>query len=505
MLKPPKPLQLPPLPEQQPQSLDGLNIDLSDLLPDFVLVLNAEDTIIGWNRAAEKMLGYKREKAIGQNFSTLLAKDAITRQPVEQMQSQLKENGYWEGEIALQRSEQGHAWFFVRAKLITLQNHQRGILITSTHLVDYEVRHHLAQAAADYSQKELSRILSAVGDVVCAYDLKEKNLAFVSPSCYKLTGYSEHEFMDNPRLFLDIVMPQDRDILLNAIQQAKPDQTVTIEYSICHRDGTLRWVLNSMTPLADSDGVPARIICAMTDTTAYRELSELKSRMMRMASHDLNNPLSTAVGFFGLLTEDFHEQFNENQRKMVASIERAHDRMAEMLTELLNYEQISMQKTLAFEPVNLTALTQLVIDEFALQISDNQHTLIFEPNSDTLIISGEPTQLQHALANYLSNAIKYTPTGGTIAIKVFQQENRIMVEVTDNGYGVPEEHRERLFEAFFRAKQPKTGHIHGTGIGLNLVKSVIDQHGGEVYYRPVSDGGSTFGWWLPVCATDAPQ
>lgn len=487
-------------PETMPSSAfqDPFPFDLLDLLPDFVIALDADQTIIAWNRQAEQLLGYTRQLAVGQNFVTLLARGSFTQQPIELMQAQITETESWEGEIALSLKDGRHAWFFIRARRITLNNGQFGTLIVSTHLENYEVRHHLAQAMVDYSQKELSSILSAVGDMVCAYDLQSQSLAFVSPSCYKLTGYSEYEFMDNPQLFLEMVSPPYYDLVLDALQQAQADQTITIEYFIHQRNGEKRWVLNSITPIPDADGSVNRIICAITDTTAYRELNELKSRMMRMASHDLNNPLSTAVGFLGLLTDDLYDSLSPDHQDMIASIERAHDRMATMLSELLNYEKIASQDNLTLEPLNLIELIDATLEEFAIQIKDHQHSIHFAPHTEVLTVKAQRNQLQHALDNYISNAIKYTPPKGNITIAAFQEDNKIVLEVTDDGYGVPEDHRSRLFDAFFRAKQAGTEHIKGTGIGLSLVKSIIKHQGGDVYYRAAENGGSTFGLWLPM-------
>jgi PAS domain S-box-containing protein len=481
-----------------PPLVEQIREDLIDLLPDFVIVLDVKDTIVEWNQQAERILGYSRAATMGQKLAMLLATDSFTQQSLELMQNQLKETGYWEGEVALKLKDKDHAWFFIRARQIMLGGHETGTLLVSTYLADHEVRHHLAQAALDYSQKELGSILSAVGDMVCAYDLKEEHLAFISPSCQRLTGYSEYEFMDTPHLFWEIIVPQERELVLNALRSVQPNQTISVEYSIHRRGGEKRWVLNNMTPITDGDGAASRIICAITDTTAYRELNELKSRMMRMASHDLNNPLSTAVGFFSLLIDDLREILTEGQQKMVASVERAHQRMAEMLEELLSYEQIASQESLKMEPVNLIDLISIVLDEFTMQARNKQHSLTFDPGVGELWVGAEAIQVHHALENYVSNAIKYTPPGGKIVVRAFREGERVIVEVTDNGYGVDEVYRDNLFEPFFRSKQAGTEHIHGTGIGLSLVKSVVKNHGGDVFYRPETGGGSTFGLWLPV-------
>ncbi len=478
--------------------LDG---EVVDLLPDFVIVIDQNGIVVEWNQQAQRKFGYSKEDAVGQSFADLLASDSFPHQSIDMIQTQLKTNTYWEGEVALNTKSGEHDWYFIRARRLTVKDSDSWAIIASTELVEHELHHHLVQAALDYSQKELSGILSAVGDVVCSYDIQERNLVFISPSCHNLTGYTEHELMDNPDLFLSMIVPEYAERVETTLRSLLPDQTAKIEYAIKRKDGKKRWVLNNMTPIQNAEGESTRVICAIMDTTAYREMNELKSRMMRMASHDLRNPLATAMNFFGLLIAEIRPQLSDLDNKAIEGINRAHERMATMLSELMNFEQLQAQESPGVvQDLDLVEIIETTIEEFSLQAQKKHHKVLFVKPDKPAWVKAERVQLAHAFGNYMSNAIKYTPTAGLIVTRILVETERVVVEVTDSGYGVPVEARDHLFTPFFRARQPGTEHIRGTGIGLSLVKSVINTYDGNVFYHPISASGSTFGFWLPLIA-----
>ncbi len=113
------------------------------------------------------------------------------------------------------------------------------------------------------------------------------------------------------------------------------------------------------------------------------------------------------------------------------------------------------------------------------------------------------TQLRQAIANLIGNAVKYTPDEGRVDVRFAQGGQRLHFSVRDTGYGISPERQARLFERFYRAREPGTDHIPGTGLGLSLVKTVIERHGGQVWFESEVGAGSTFGFWLPAAQTGA--
>jgi two-component system sensor histidine kinase VicK len=106
--------------------------------------------------------------------------------------------------------------------------------------------------------------------------------------------------------------------------------------------------------------------------------------------------------------------------------------------------------------------------------------------------------LRQAFVNLINNAIKYTPENGMIHVRLMQDGARVRFEVQDNGFGISKEKQGKLYQRFYRAREPQTEHITGTGLGLSLVKTVVERHGGEVWVKSELGVGSTFGFWLPI-------
>jgi signal transduction histidine kinase len=113
-------------------------------------------------------------------------------------------------------------------------------------------------------------------------------------------------------------------------------------------------------------------------------------------------------------------------------------------------------------------------------------------------VVGDPIRLKQVIGNLITNALKYTPEGGSIWVRVRPEEHRILIEVQDTGYGIPAEAQAKLFQRFYRVRIAGAENIEGTGLGLSLVKAVVEQHGGRVAAESEQGTGSTFRIWLPI-------
>ncbi|MCB9436990.1 MAG: GAF domain-containing protein [Anaerolineales bacterium] len=229
---------------------------------------------------------------------------------------------------------------------------------------------------------------------------------------------------------------------------------------------------------------------------SVRQLEQIKSEMIRMASHDLRTPLSRI--YFSLALLEAGDDVLPTQTKLLTGVKEAAQEMQSLLEDMLNLERIESQEVSAWQVFDSVLLLHKVTATFRAHAEQHQHDYNLHLPPMSLMVHGSEIQLQQAYSNFISNAIKYTPDGGKITVRVWSEAQRLYFEVEDNGYGVPEERRGRLFERFYRANAPGTENIKGTGLGLSLVKSVIERHGGEVYYKAATPSGSIFGAWIPL-------
>ncbi|PJF30987.1 MAG: hypothetical protein CUN51_05775 [Candidatus Thermofonsia Clade 1 bacterium] len=254
-----------------------------------------------------------------------------------------------------------------------------------------------------------------------------------------------------------------------------------------------------------AEALGSQIASALRQARLYaevRELESIKTHMIRMASHDLRNPLNVAMNYFDMFTETLDvSSFSERQKHYVERVRKAHQTMDTLIKDLLTLERVESEREALWQVVDFNALVSAEVEVQRAAAELKKHTLTLQLPASTLHVRGSATQLRQAISNLISNAIKYTPDGGLIQVRLTAKERRLLFEVQDNGYGISKERQERLFSSFYRAREPGTDHISGTGLGLSLVRTVIERHGGKVWMNSEAGIGSIFSFWLPLAQT----
>ena len=235
-------------------------------------------------------------------------------------------------------------------------------------------------------------------------------------------------------------------------------------------------------------------VIVMQDITQYKEIDRLKSEFVAQVSHDLKNPLNVIVGYLGLFEVEYDNMTADHQLYL-QEINRQADRMMHIIQDILTLERL--ESAIIYEPTDLQAIVLSAISDLATTAAAKAHTIAKQIHSEPLIVNGDGAQLREVVANLIDNAIKYTPAEGQIAVRLEPCDDKIVFEVSDNGYGIPEDRQRRLFQPFYRAKVDGTEDIEGTGLGLHLAKSIIQRHGGKMCFHSVYGTGSRFGFELP--------
>lgn len=228
------------------------------------------------------------------------------------------------------------------------------------------------------------------------------------------------------------------------------------------------------------------------------DLEHLKTDMIRIAAHDLRNPLSVLMGYVQLLEQDkgkFERQYQDYFGVMTQVVKRIYSIINEMLS-LERIEQIATHPPQ--EAVYISNIIDYAILEYKRQIDLKRQRIIIEVEPQVSPILGDKAQIHEAIINLLGNAVKYTPNNGKIAIYLKQQQNMVMFTITDTGNGIPENQQKNLFKPFFRLQNPETNAIEGTGLGLSLVRNIIERHKGEIIFSSKYGEGSTFGFKIPA-------
>ena len=244
-----------------------------------------------------------------------------------------------------------------------------------------------------------------------------------------------------------------------------------------------------------------------TQRLALEEASRLKSDFIGFVAHELRNPLTTIRGYVqtmladteGTLDEELRQEFHE-------AIEADSDRLLDMINELLDVSRLEAGRplTLALKPVAIRPLVEKLARRHRFhKFHTENHRIVTEYTDDLPeTIEADEEKLNQILSNLLSNAIKYSPRGGEIRVSGAQEGEWIRLRVQDQGVGMTGEQRERLFRQYERLEREDIKNIPGTGLGLYLVKSLVELHGGEIRCESQPGSGSAFVVSLPVKVPD---
>lgn len=227
-----------------------------------------------------------------------------------------------------------------------------------------------------------------------------------------------------------------------------------------------------------------------------QELSFLKSRIISTISHEYRTPLTT-IGSSAQMLEKYRHKLNEEQQlKHLRRIQAAVSHLTALVSDVLFLNKAEFEK-LEFQPesIELVNFFREVIEELQAGAT-NSCQLTFENFEGNIPFQGDVKLLRQLLTNLVSNAVKYSPGGGRVLVRLYSKENNVVFTVSDQGIGIPQEDQHKLFESFERASN--VGTIQGTGLGLSIVKKGVDLHGGTIAVESELDVGTTFTVSLPL-------
>ena len=228
-----------------------------------------------------------------------------------------------------------------------------------------------------------------------------------------------------------------------------------------------------------------------------RELDRLKDEFVSLVSHELRTPLTSIRGYAELLLEE-QETLSAEQRRFVEIVDRNSSRLLELVGDLLFLAQIEAGK-LAIEigTVDLNRIVEECV-ETSSPTADARSIELTARLAALPPIQGDPVRLAQVLDNLVSNAIKFTPRGGRVEVRLSSEDGSAVVEVEDSGLGIPEDERAQLFERFFRSSSATQNAIPGTGLGLTITKAIVDRHGGRIEVESAENVGTTVRVRLPL-------
>ena len=298
------------------------------------------------------------------------------------------------------------------------------------------------------------------------------------------------------RNWMDIISPvQLKEASQSWSHSIQTLENFNMEFQLRRKsDGMYRWHICRATAIINDKGMVTSWVGSATDIDEQKFLEKAKDEFISIASHELRTPLTSAKAFIQLIEHGMQERKSTDviyAKKASAAI----DRLNELVTELLDVSKIQHGKL----GINITLFNfnKMLADAIeSVQISSLSHTIIYSGQIKKKI-KGDEQRLKQVVINLLSNAIKYSPGGGKVFVNAELKNDVLKVSVKDNGIGISKKNLNKIFDRYYR-EDGRAVHFQGLGIGLSIVKEIIQRHNGKIWAESEPGSGSTFYFTLPV-------
>lgn len=493
---------------------------------DGILILDAETgMIVDVNPFLVEMLGYSHEVFLGKkvwelgffknlvanqdNFAELQAKEYIR---YEDMALETKAGRRIEVEfVSNVYLVDGHK--VIQCNIRDMTERVRADEKTRQSLVELEQARQVLlsvvedEKAAGEQLHKLSTIIEQAPLSVVITDLTGA-IEYVNPRFSLVTGYTSAEALgQNPRILNSGETPAQ--IFQDMWATLGRGQVWSGELRNRKKNGETYLETAVIAPVVDAQGRATHYVALKDDITAQkrheaamrammekeRQVSEMKTRFISVTSHEFRTPMAAALGSVEILANHLDRLTAEKRQELLARIATSLQRMTQMLDEILLLNRVDANRVeVQLAPLDLQSFVHQAIEEIRLGDRD-QHRFEFSATGDALAFPSDPNLLHHILSNLLSNAVRYSPAGTLVAVRLVVETARAQLSVEDHGIGIPESDRSRIFEPFERGSN--VGTIKGTGLGLNIVQRMIGLLGGTVEVAPAVGGGSRFTLTFP--------
>lgn len=458
-----------------------------------------------------KTLGYEREEVIGRSFAEFLHADWKPR--FEKNFPEFKRRGYVHDVQFKMRHKDGHYIFVSFEGCIGY--HLDGSF-RQTYCVFKDITDKvIAEEKLLRSEERLALAMEASSTGFWDIDLDGKRL-YVSSAVCEMSGYGSGEISEDIGTSLDLLHPNDRETVLSIVQGSISSlEPFYMDFRIRHSCGEWMWVsMKGKVTEVDEKGIPHRLTGTMADITprikaeeallyakaAANESNRMKSEMVKNVTHELRTPLTAVIGFSDLLLNGNDTGLSESQKEYVGHIFKSGQNLLGIVNRMIDFANVERGSLdcLEGQPVDIREIISEVINLLspnALKKSIKV-SFILDPELDEVVADRE--KLKEILYNLVENAIKFTEDNGRIKVEVTGTYTAVRFSVSDTGIGIAEEKLDSIFEPFIQIDGSISRRYSGTGLGLALVKKLVEMHGGSICVESEIGKGSNFIFEIPI-------
>lgn len=491
--------------------------DLFEFAPDGYLVTDAQGKIQEANSVAARLLNIERTFLVGKpliNFVTPQERQ-VFRSKLNQM-CQVNWVQEWEVCLVPRASKKNPVTFDAAMTVSAIRNREGKLVALRWLLRDVTERKQVLERLRLLESVVVNvneAILITEADIV---DEPGLQIVYVNEAFTRMTGYSLQEALGrNPRLMQGA--KTDRTVLDTIRAALEKFEPVVVELINYRKNGSEYWVELSLVPLMDETGCythwvsvqrditerkraeedRAQLLCEQAARAEAETASRTKDEFLAVVSHELRSPLNAILGWARLLRSRKFDEAKTN--KALETIERNAIAQTQLIEDLLDISRIIRGEVRLYSrPTNLVQVIEAAIDTVHPTALTKTIQVSSKLDSEVGLVFGDPDRLKQIVWNLLSNAIKFTPVGGRVEVRLTRVNSHAQIKVTDTGIGISPDFLPYVFEYFRQAESTTTRAHGGLGLGLAIVRNLVELHGGTIQVESLGVGqGATFIVQLP--------
>lgn len=350
-----------------------------------------------------------------------------------------------------------------------------------------------AQESTEAERRRLDSVLEHMTDGVIATDRRGK-VVIINETALELLNLTQDKAVGYS--ILEILKIQEHFTLRHLLET---QEELILDFSTEDNEVTLR---GEFSLIQRETGFISGLVCVLHDITEQEKIERERRDFVSNVSHELRTPLTSMRSYLEALNDGAWKDPDIAPRFLAVTQEET-DRMIRMITDLLNLSRMDAGKdTFELEYVNINELFSHVLNRFDMMLqSADKPVKPFVIKRDftkrDLWVEVDADKMIQVLDNIMNNAIKYSPSGGTITCRLMETHNNIVISIADEGLGVPKKDIPHVFDRFFRVDKARARSMGGTGLGLAISKEVVQKHGGKIWLESIENKGSTFFISLP--------
>lgn len=448
------------------------------------------------NPKMAEILGYKLEEMMGKHlFSFMDEKEIeIAKVNLERRKKGIKE----QHDFQFLRKDGSRIYTSLETSPI---NDKNGKYLGALAVVADITQRKLMELKIKESEEKYKNIISSSPEAITLTDLNGK-IIYCNQAKLDLHGFSDKKEVIG-KTCLDFMLPLDKKIALKNIEKTlRLGVSKNVEFTFLKKDGQKFPVDFSASVIKDSDGKPKFIMNITRDISEQKRVERAKSEFTSLVSHQLRTPLSIMNWYAEMVLDGKAGKLSQKQRKYLKEIYIANNKLIKLVNLLLNISRIDLGTfVINISKTDLVKIINAAIKDLLPQIQKKKIKIKKNYPRKSFWIDTDPNIINIVFQNLLSNSVRYMDDGGKIIITLEKQESSILVQFSDTGYGIPENQKLQIFTKFFRAENIKSKDPTGTGLGLYIAKSVIEQINGKIWFKSNEKEGTTFYVKIPLKIT----